>query len=181
MRTLLLMRHAKSSWKDESLADNERPLNERGKSAATCMGRFLAANDLVPDVIVCSTAKRARQTAKRVKKAAGCEADVIKSAALYFRGPSAYLDAAAQVSADAMTALIIGHNPDLESLVFKIAGKHFTIPTAAIVHLIADVGEWTGLAEGRALRIEGVYRPKELGEKLTRRKARRPRRRPRTS
>jgi phosphohistidine phosphatase len=89
MRTLLLMRHAKSSWKDESLADDERPLNKRGQQAAARMGRFLAENDLVPDTVICSTAKRARQTARRVKEAAGCKAKTHKAAALYFQGAEA--------------------------------------------------------------------------------------------
>lgn len=181
MRTLLLMRHAKSSWDDDALPDEERPLNERGKAAATRMGEFLAAKKLVPDAVVCSTAKRARQTAKRVKKAAGCEIETVKVASLYFHGPAAYIQATSQLPANAKIALLIGHNPDLESLISRIGGKHEDIPTATVVHLVADLSDWTDIADGRGLKIEGIYRPKELDAKPSRRKAHRPRRRPRSS
>lgn len=181
MRTLLLMRHAKSSWNDESLADGERPLNERGKLAAARMGRFLAEHNLVPDAVVSSTAKRARQTAKRVKESANCKTKTLKTGTLYFHGPQAYLQAAALLPHDAHTALLIGHNPDLESLVARIAGEHIDIPTATVVHLTAKASDWADIADGRGLSIEGIYRPKELDAKPSRRKARRPRRPPRTS
>jgi len=181
MRTLLLMRHAKSRWKDESLADDERPLNERGKLAAARMGRFLAEHNLVPEAVVCSTAKRARQTAKRVKESAGCTVKTRKTATLYFHGSEAYLREAASLPGDVHTALLIGHNPDLESLVARLGGKHIDIPTATVVHLTADMSDWGDIADGRGLTLEGVYRPKEIDTKPNLRKARRPRRRPRTS
>ncbi len=161
MRTLLLMRHAKSSWKDDALADEERPLNKRGKAAGTRMGEFLAEKKLVPDAVICSTAKRARQTAKRVKKAAGCKVETVKAASLYFRGSAAYLQEASQLPARAKIALLVGHNPDIESLVSRISGEHIDIPTATVVHLVGDLSDWADIADGRSLKIEGIYRPKE--------------------
>ena len=66
MKTLLLMRHAKSSWSEPGLADHDRPLNKRGKQAAPEMGKLLRKEGLVPDLILCSTARRSRQTAEAV-------------------------------------------------------------------------------------------------------------------
>ena len=70
MKKLLLLRHAKSSWSDDGLPDHDRPLNKRGKKTAPQMGRLLVERDLVPDLIVSSSAKRARKTAEAVAKAA---------------------------------------------------------------------------------------------------------------
>ena len=71
MKTLLMLRHAKSSWKDGSLSDHDRPLNERGKRDAPRMGQILKEQALVPELIISSTAKRARKTAAKMAEAAG--------------------------------------------------------------------------------------------------------------
>lgn len=175
MRTLLLMRHAKSSWKDESLPDEERPLNKRGKETAAYMGEFLAGHKLVPEAILCSTAKRARQTAKRIKSAGCFDAEIIKAETLYFSGPRAYLQQIADLPATVNTALVIGHNPDLESLVARVARRHIEMPTATIVHLSTPISNWGDVLEDAKFAVEGVYRPKELGITAIRRKVRRPR------
>lgn len=175
MRTLLLMRHAKSSWKDESLADEERPLNKRGEEAASCMGEFLAERKLIPDRILCSTAKRARQTAKRVKAAGSFDVETTKVEALYFQGPRAYLQQIAEVPQKINTVLLIGHNPDLELFVARIARRHVEMPTATVVHLSTTAENWANAFDDAGFAIEGVYRPKELGITVSRRRARRPR------
>ena len=76
MKTLLLMRHAKSSWDDASLDDFDRPLNDRGRAAAPFMGGLLRRENLVPDIVVSSPARRARETAGLVKDAAGIVPDI---------------------------------------------------------------------------------------------------------
>ena len=99
MKTLLILRHAKSSWKDASLADHDRPLNKRGKRDAPRMGRLLQEQDLVPDRIISSTAKRARNTAKAVAKACNCKDKVELTSEFYHAGPGAYLAVLQNVSA----------------------------------------------------------------------------------
>ncbi|MFG0335704.1 MAG: SixA phosphatase family protein, partial [Maioricimonas sp. JB049] len=83
MKTLLLMRHAKSSWADPSKADHDRPLNARGKRDAPRMGQWLLEQNLVPDRIVSSTARRARKTASRVASGCGYTAEIVHERALY--------------------------------------------------------------------------------------------------
>ena len=92
MKTLLILRHAKSSWRDESLVDHDRPLNERGKRDAPRMGRLMRAQDLEPDAVICSTAKRARKTADKAIKASGYETCVELRDELYHAPPNVYID-----------------------------------------------------------------------------------------
>src|SRR5512137_2550352 len=101
MKTLLLMRHAKSSWKDTELEDLQRPLNKRGRRLAPRMGELLREKELVPQLIYSSNAVRARQTAEFLAGATGYTGDIRYQESLYLAEPSAYLDAIAQ-SPDSM-------------------------------------------------------------------------------
>src|SRR5215210_985063 len=83
MKTLLLMRHAKSSWAEPGLKDFERPLNERGQKAAPLMGRFLRRQSMKPELVICSPAERARQTAALMLEAAQCQPVVRYEARVY--------------------------------------------------------------------------------------------------
>ena len=90
MKTLLILRHAKSDWETPDVADHDRPLNGRGKRDAPRMGRLLRDENLVPDLIISSTAKRARKTAKLVAEASGYEGEIRLAETLYLAGPEAY-------------------------------------------------------------------------------------------
>ena len=92
MKSVLILRHAKSSWKHPDVNDHDRPLNKRGKRDAPRMGELLQDKNLVPDFIVSSTAKRAFSTAKAVAKAAGYKADITLNQSLYAAPPTAYID-----------------------------------------------------------------------------------------
>ena len=92
MKTLLLLRHAKSSWKDKDASDHDRPLNKRGKRNAALMGWLLQKEVLVPDIIVSSTAVRARDTAVRVAKSCYYKGQITYADSLYLGGTGAYLD-----------------------------------------------------------------------------------------
>src|SRR5690348_12650091 len=92
MKSVLVLRHAKSSWKHPKLADHDRPLNKRGKRDAPRMGRLLKKEHLVPDIIISSTAIRARTTAKAVAKASGYQGEITFNRSLYAAGPQAYID-----------------------------------------------------------------------------------------
>src|SRR5437870_2049014 len=116
MKSVLVLRHAKSSWKHPELADQDRPLNKRGKRDAPRMGRILKKERLVPDIIISSTAVRARATAEAVAKASGYQRDITFNRSLYAAGPQAYIDALHDLD-DNVRVLIVGHNPGLEELV----------------------------------------------------------------
>ena len=91
MKSVLILRHAKSSWKDPNLPDHDRTLNKRGKRDAPLMGRLLKKEHLVPDVIISSTAIRARSTAEVVAKASGYKGEIIMDKSLYADGSEAYI------------------------------------------------------------------------------------------
>ena len=142
MKTLLLLRHAKSSWDDPGLDDHDRPLNKRGRRDAPRMGRLLLEEKLVPDEILCSTAARARETAEEVKEASGFAGDVRFSRTLYLAGSREILAAVRTVAPAAGTAMVIGHNPGIEELLDTLtcAGKHLS--TAALARIELPIERW---------------------------------------
>ena len=131
MKFVLILRHAKSSWKETGVSDHSRPLNKRGKMAAPRMGQILYEEDFVPDVILSSTARRARDTADLVAEASGFEGEVVYLENFYHAWPSDYLDELRSLSGDINTAMIVGHNPGMEMLLEMLTGENERFPTAA--------------------------------------------------
>src|ERR1051325_3345599 len=111
MKTLFLLRHAKSSWKDETLADFERPLNRRGKHAAETMGEYLKAKGVVPELILCSPAVRARETLALVTKAAKWATEVRYDQRIYEASGLRLAEVMAQIENDRKLVMMVGHNP----------------------------------------------------------------------
>ena len=162
MKTLLVQRHAKSSWKHPELSDHDRPLNKRGKRDAPRMGRLVAAQGLRPDVVVSSTARRARRTAEEVARHAGCEGAVQLDRRLYLASPDEIVDVVRGVAGSARRVMVVGHNPGLEDLVARLAGRHETLPTAALAALRLSIRSWTELTASTAGDLAGPWRPREL-------------------
>lgn len=162
MKTLLVQRHAKSSWKHPELSDHDRPLNKRGKRDAPRMGRLVAAQGLRPDVVVSSTARRARRTAEEVARHAGCEGAVQLDRRLYLASPDEIVDVVRGVAGSARRVMVVGHNPGLEDLVARLAGRRETLPTAALAALHLSIRSWTELTASTAGDLAGPWRPREL-------------------
>ena len=162
MKTLLILRHAKSSWKDTSLADHDRPLNKRGKRDAPRMGKLLWKQDLVPDRIISSTANRARNTATAVAKACQCEDKVELTSEFYHAGPGAYLAVLQNVSDDNQRVMVVGHNPGMEALVTHLTDRMETMPTAALAHVALPIKQWTELDYETQGKLLNLWRPKAL-------------------
>jgi len=162
MKTLLLMRHAKSSWAETGQSDHERPLNERGEKAAKRMGRLLIEQNLRPDAILHSTAVRARDTASRVAKAGALTATLDARRELYLAAPDVYVAVLHTLPSPSGCALVVGHNPGLEELVARLAGQHESMPTAALAELRLDISEWPELSLGTEVEAVRMFRPKEL-------------------
>lgn len=164
MKTLLILRHAKSSWAEASLDDHERPLNARGRQDAPRMGDIVRDASLVPDVIITSDAVRAHTTALAVAEAAGFSGDVTVAPSLYHASPDDVVEVLQTVpDANARTVMIVGHNPGLEDLIERFTGERHHLPTAALVHLALPIDSWDELdATTRATLVE-LWRPKELG------------------
>lgn len=162
MKTLLILRHAKSDWDDPALADHDRPLNARGKRDAPRMGEVLRREGLAPEAILCSSAKRARKTAELVSEAAGLEGEPQLLDELYAAAPSAYLKACAGLGEDIDTAMVVGHNPGLEELLEMLTGELLPLPTAALAQVELPIANWAELRKRVRGRLVNLWRPKEL-------------------
>lgn len=162
MKTLLILRHAKSDWSDPALADHDRPLNARGKRDAPRMGELLRQQQLTPEVILTSTARRARKTAELVAEEAGFDGEVRQVEDLYAAPPGAYLKACAALADEIETAMVVGHNPGLEELLELLTGERLPLPTAALAQVELPIGQWTALRKPVRGRLVNLWRPKEL-------------------
>jgi len=164
MKTLLLLRHAKSSWADPARADHDRELNARGAKAAPVMGRFLHKHNLIPDLVWCSTAQRTVQTVGLLGRSFADDAKVIYARDMYMAAQTALLKCLHQTHDEAERVLMVGHNPGLESLALALTGtdEHGLrddmarkYPTCALCQFEFDVDSWAnvGWGQGRLTRF----------------------------
>ncbi len=156
MKTLLLMRHAKSSWKHKDLQDVDRPLNHRGEKDAPEMGKLLKKKDLIPGRIVSSPAVRARQTAEAISKKSGYEKDIYFVDRLYLAEVEAILETLKEQPDDVEMLLLIGHNPGLESVLQILTGKIESLPTASIANISLPIEHWAEISaetKGKLVKI----------------------------
>jgi len=161
MKTLLLLRHAKSSWKDESLADHERPLNKRGKQDAPRVGEWLQSEGLQPDLILCSTAARARETIDLASEAADYHWEIEYREDLYAFEPGAFLHALKSLPDHYDQVMLVGHNPAMEELVTGLTGSYQSMSTAALAHVDLPIEHWSEISFGMRARLVNLWRPKD--------------------
>ena len=165
MKRLMLMRHAKSSWGDESLPDFERPLNERGDRDAPRIGRELVARNAMPDVIVTSTAVRAMQTVKLLCEQLGPNAlaGVQQVPSLYGASEEQILETAKSLPDFCSRALLVGHNPGMGELLATLTGEPNEMKTATVACIAFDTKRWEEIedAEGG---LEWILYPGKLAE-----------------
>lgn len=165
--TLLLLRHAKSDWQDETLADHDRPLNKRGLRDAPRAGRFIAQAGLLPDLVLCSTARRARQTAEALlDEWARDDEDVPVEYRedLYLADPEACRAVLRELPADLARVMIVAHNPGLEELLAELTDESATLPTASVAEIELATEGWEVPAPGGrtpAGRLLRLWRPKD--------------------
>lgn len=162
MKTLMLLRHAKSSWDNALLSDHDRPLNERGRHDAPRMGKALKGYDLVPDVIITSTAVRAADTAEAVALAAGYDGAIRTTGRLYHASPDTYLEIAGGLDDAVSSVLMVGHNPGLEELVEDLSGHAERMPTAALAVFAVNVASWRDLSLDSSFKLVHLLLPKAL-------------------
>ncbi|MFN2453526.1 MAG: histidine phosphatase family protein [Pyrinomonadaceae bacterium] len=164
MKTLLLLRHAKSSWADADQADFDRPLNERGQKAAPLIGRFMRKQKLHPDLILSSPAERARQTAALVIKAASLDSVELRyDARIYEASAARLLEIIAQIEERASEVLLVGHNTGMEDFVRQLTGESRRMPTAALAHITLDIEKWSKAREGTGT-LDWLVKPKKLSD-----------------
>jgi phosphohistidine phosphatase len=161
-KTLLILRHAKSSWKDEGLADYDRPLKKRGKRDAPRMGALLCREGLVPDFIITSSAKRAHATTELVIEACAYEGDVRVTRDLYQADMLTYFDVLREVDDAYHRVMVVGHNPGLEMFVDALTGTDEPMPTAALALVQLPIDTWRDLDEGTVGELVNLWRPRDL-------------------
>lgn len=160
MKTLLILRHAKSSWDIPDISDFDRPLNDRGRTTAPYMGRLIADRGLVPEMIISSPARRAADTAKLAAEAMGLKGEPAYDERIYEASPQALRQVAAEVDDTLESILLVGHNPGIEGFIRFLSGKDESVPTAALAVLRLDIDRWENIAQASAALVD-LIRPKE--------------------
>lgn len=158
------MRHAKSSWDDSSQRDIERPLNKRGKREAPAMGIYLKNLGLVPDLVISSTAQRARETVLLISDVLNMNRNSITwNEDLYYRGARAYLKAIRRAPSAAETILLAGHNPTVEHLVSYLSAERTreVITTANIACFESLADKWSGIGPDNCT-FKWLVRPNDI-------------------
>jgi phosphohistidine phosphatase len=163
MKTLLLLRHAKSGWKHPELADHDRPLNKRGKRTAPLMGALLLDQDLIPDLILCSSAMRAHTTALLVAKACAYAGEIKQIRKLYLAEPQSHIEVLRQVAEKHARVLVVGHNPGLEALIEALTGEAMAMPTSALAQVELSLKRWGDFDADTDCKLVNMWRPKDLG------------------
>ena len=162
MNRLLLMRHAKSSWKDTDIPDHERPLKKRGNKDAETMGKLLKNKKVVPELILSSTAIRAKNTAEILAKACKYDHEIVFSDDLYMAEPADILKVIKDNAKKEKTILIIGHNPGLEAFLQILTGKVESLSTSSIAYLGAKIDKWKDLSSEKDISLKKLWRPKDI-------------------
>lgn len=162
MKTLLILRHAKSSWDNPALSDYDRPLNKRGKRDAPRIGKHIKQQSLVPEYILTSSAKRARKTASKVAKACGYKDKIIRSDDLYHAPLGVYYENIQKLPNKYQRIMVVGHNPTMEQLVSHLSGEFQRMPTAAIAHIELPIEEWKMLELSTKGKLVNLWIPKSL-------------------
>lgn len=161
MKLLLLMRHAKSSWKNSKLPDKERPLTRRGEKDVPKMVELLEEKNLLPQVILTSTALRCRMTAYAILN--HCPGEITFKAldALYMAERAGIVDVLITVDDQADRVMVIGHNPGLEGLLQGLSGAVESLPTASIACIELPIQHWTELTRDTQAEKWEKWRPKD--------------------
>jgi len=150
MKHLILLRHAKSSWKDSSLSDHDRPLNKRGKRTAPIMGKRLLNKSIQPQLIISSTAKRALKTASIVANAIDYPTNRIESTRRLFHAwPDDILQVASECNNSINVLMLVGHNPGTTDLANQLLESHYfyNVPTAGLVTLEININNWKTITQ----------------------------------
>ena len=171
MLNLMLLRHAKSSLADAGQEDSDRPLNERGRRAAMAMGRYMSSNDLVPQRVLCSPARRARETWDLVAKELAAAPEILIVPEIYDFGDGKALIECLRRKAEAVQSVsLVGHNPSIGRLAQSLGGAgdkkrleqlQTKYPTGALAVFSFDLDTWGSLAAGSGKLLRFVT-PKDI-------------------
>lgn len=159
-KILLVLRHAKSSWNDNSIPDQERPLNKRGRNQGSKMGKLIKKLDLVPDYIISSTAKRAIDTSKLIVEFSGFNGKINTDSSLYNQTSEQYVKVLAGIPDIYSKVLIVGHNPSIENLIEKLTNRIELMKTCSLARIDIKIKSWKDITNERDKSILiNIWRP----------------------
>ena len=164
MKTLFLLRHAKAENPAPGSTDLNRALNERGRREAQAVGTFIKKQNLRFDLVLCSTAVRARETAELVLAAAELAAKVRYDGRIYEAGPPRLREVTAEIEAHTSTVLLVGHNPGMEELLQLLTDRVERMATGTLAKIDLAADEWSKITEDNAnlCNLDWIVKPKEL-------------------
>ena len=161
MKTLFLVRHAKSSRDDPALPDKERPLNDRGMRDAPRMGERLAKQDVKPDLIVSSPALRALATAEIIGKKLDYKVkDIVVEERLYAAAPDDLLEVIQELGDKPKRVMLFGHNPEMTELAHRLSSKITDMPTCAVAEFSFDTKSWSNVGKQEPAKVT-LHHPRQ--------------------
>jgi phosphohistidine phosphatase len=166
MRTLYLLRHAKSSWKDESQLDFERPLASRGRKACSVIAKFIQSEAIEFDLLLSSTAVRARETIELIRQQAKLRSELRYDERIYEAPVTRLVEIISEVENDRKVILLVGHNPGMEELIHTLTGEERQVSTASLAKIKLKVSKWSEVGNANGT-LEWIVRPKELVEQTS--------------
>ena len=161
-KTLLLLRHAKSSWKDEKLKDFDRPLKRRGEKDAGRIGLVLVEAELVPQVILSSPALRAKQTAGLAAEQSKFKGDLQFVDSFYPGMPKDYIEELKKLPDQVERVMVVGHNPGLDDLLHTFDTLLDTLSTGTLAYLSLHIKHWAGLTRATMGELISFWEPEEI-------------------
>jgi phosphohistidine phosphatase len=161
MKTLLLLRHAKSDWDDASLRDFDRPLAPRGERDAPRIGKAFGKRGPAPDLVISSPAARAKATIRAVMKAANLNLEAKFEESMYGASAAELLKLIRRLPDESSCALLVGHNPGFGDLLNQLTGSHERMPTAALACIEFQLDHWEDVEDGKGSLI-WLLTPKQL-------------------
>ena len=161
MKKLIIIRHAKSDWKDNSLDDYDRPLNKRGLNDAVVMGKLLHKNGLKPDLIMSSPALRAMKTAELISKEVEYKNVIYPNQYIYEAYVNTLQDIVSFINDDYDTVFLVGHNPGVSALAYMLSELKESISTCATIEINFDCKSWMEVSKENSTLISYTS-PKKL-------------------
>jgi phosphohistidine phosphatase len=161
MKTLLLLRHGKSSWDDPALKDFDRPLNERGVNDTKLIGKYAVRKRVKPDLVLSSPATRAKSTAELFVAAAAVKKAPAYDERIYEASVRRLLQVISGLDDSNKTVVLVGHNPGFEDLCERLTGEACKVPTASLTCIGLSIDKWSAPKGGKG-KLKWRMTPKKL-------------------
>ena len=166
MKTLLIMRHGKSSWKHKDLDDHERPLAKRGLRDSRMIGEVVHEKELVPQTILVSSAVRTTQTAQIFCESSGYQGEITSLDDLYLAESDVYIAELKKLPDSIERVMVVGHNPGLEYLLQELSGRIESLTTGVLAFVSLSIDHWVDLDSKDSGELIELWRPKELRDDI---------------